>query len=258
MQCQVSGEGPPIILVPGGLTGWLSWEPHAKRLAATRKVVRVQLLNVQLGLENCPLPPNYSIGFESQSLKNTLDQLKLVQALDIVAWSYGATVALDFALEYAARVRSLVLVEPPAFWVLRSSGKMDAEAKQNAKMLGAVSNEISEKDLENFALAVGLVPPGQSPTNLPQWPLWLQHRRSLRGNPFVIGHNDDVSRLRGFQPPVLLVKGTGSAKFLHQIIDVLAVELPHARTIEMPAGHAPHIVSMDRFLEEINHFQKSA
>ncbi len=217
----------------------------------------VQLLNVQLGLENRPLPANYSIRFESQSPRETLDELKLTQAVDIVAWSYGAAVSLDFALENPWRVRSLVLIEPPAFWVLSSSGKMDAEARQNAAMLGAVGPEISERDLEQFAVAVGLVAPGQSPSKLPQWPLWTQHRRSLRGNPFVITHTDDLERLRRFQPQVLLVKGTGSAKFLHQIIDVPAVELPHARVVEMPAGHAPQIVSMDRFLEEIDRFQKS-
>ncbi len=55
------------------------------------------------------------------------------------------------------------------------------------------------------------------------------------------------SSQRAFQRPVL-VKGTGSAKFLYQIIDALAVQLPHAQVVEMPTGHAPHIVSMDRFL----------
>ena len=60
MLTEVTGEGEPLVLVPGGLTGWASWMPFAERLAPSRKVVRVQLLSVQLGLEGRPLPTDYS------------------------------------------------------------------------------------------------------------------------------------------------------------------------------------------------------
>jgi pimeloyl-ACP methyl ester carboxylesterase len=51
MKYEIAGDaGDPVVLVPGGLTGWLSWKPHAERLARTRRVVRVQLLPVELGL----------------------------------------------------------------------------------------------------------------------------------------------------------------------------------------------------------------
>ncbi|MBI2979431.1 MAG: hypothetical protein HYY41_01145, partial [Chloroflexi bacterium] len=56
MPVKVTGKGVPLVLVPGGLTGWLSWEPHTERLSATRKVIQVQLLNVQYGFENRRLP----------------------------------------------------------------------------------------------------------------------------------------------------------------------------------------------------------
>ncbi len=254
---QVSGQGSPLVLVPGGLTGWLSWEPHAARLSSNHQVIRVQLLNVQYGLDNQPLPSGYSVRMESQALKNTLDQMGFRQALDIIAWSFGAEITLNYALDNPSRIRSLVLIEPPAYWVLHVSGKMDAEAQSNEKILQSMKGDISEGDLEQFALTVGLVPPGRPPSSLPQWQLWLQHRQSLRNNPAVIAHTDSLDRLHKLQAPVLLVKGTGSARFLHQIIDTLAAELPHARVVEMPAGHAPHIVSMDRFLEEVDRLYKS-
>ena len=257
MQAEVTGKGPPLVLVGGGLTGWLGWEPHAERLAANRRVVRVQLLNVQYGLENRPLPSGYSVKMEAQALAATLDELELSEAIDIAAWSYGALVTLDYALDNPARIRSLTLIEPPAFWVLRASGGLDAEAEQTAAMLRTLHGDISEDQLEQFLCGVGFCPPGQSPRKLPQWPLWVQHRQSLRNSPAALDHRDDLKRLRAFQPPVLLVKGTGSARFLHQITNVLAVELPNARIAEMPGGHAPHIASMDRFLEQMKAFQAS-
>jgi hypothetical protein len=50
MKTEVTGQGRPLVLVPGGLTGWLSWKPHAERLSNDHKVVRVQLLTVDMGL----------------------------------------------------------------------------------------------------------------------------------------------------------------------------------------------------------------
>ena len=45
---EVKGQGDPIVLVPGGLSGWLSWIPHAERLSKERMVVRVQLRSIEL------------------------------------------------------------------------------------------------------------------------------------------------------------------------------------------------------------------
>jgi pimeloyl-ACP methyl ester carboxylesterase len=114
---------------------------------------------------------------------------------------------------------------------------------------------VSEEQLEEFVRLVGISPPGVDPKGMPQWPLWMKYRRSLRGNfaPFVT--RDDPERLDGFRAPVLLVKGTGSAPFLHAVIDVLGRRLPDNEVVEYPAGHAPHIVSMDRFMEKLASFQ---
>jgi pimeloyl-ACP methyl ester carboxylesterase len=85
----------------------------------------------------------------------------------------------------------------------------------------------------------------------------VRHRQSLRANPSVDEYEADRGRLRGFAPPVLLVKGIGSRPLLHQVIDELARQLPNAEVAEWPGGHAPHIVSMEPFLERLAAFQSS-
>ena len=75
MQCEVTGNGRPLVLVPGGLTGWASWEPFAKTFSEKRTVIRIQLLGVQFGLENRALPEDYSVKTESGALSETLDSL---------------------------------------------------------------------------------------------------------------------------------------------------------------------------------------
>ena len=256
MLSEVTGAGDPLVLVPGVLTGWLSWIPFAERLASSRKVVRVQLLTVQLGLSAQPLPADYSPESESAALAETLKSLGLMPPVDFAAWSYGAEVTLDFALDNPGWVRTLTLIEPQVFWVF-SSG--DAEAKRELEVGPRMSrDDVTEDQLEAFVRSVGLVPLGSNPRELPQWPLWLDHRQSLRPNSFIEEYQADPLRLSGFMPPVLLVKGTGSMPLFHRIVDELGRQLPNAQVVELPAGHAPHIVSMEPFLERLAAFQASA
>jgi pimeloyl-ACP methyl ester carboxylesterase len=255
MQCEVIGNGQPIILVPGGLTGWVSWEPFVKMFSDKRTVIRVQLLGVQFGLENLPLPADYSVKTESHALAATLDSLGYSFPVDVVGWSFGAFTSLDFALDHPEKIRTLTLIEPPAMWVLRDTGKWDDEAQQAAGFFETQTGDITVDMLAEFLLRAGFVLPGQSPRDLPKWNYWLPFRQSLRINPSVVSFRDDINRLKNFQPPVLLVKGTGSTGWLHHVIDVLSETLPHSRVIEFPGGHAPHIVSMDKFIPELEKFQ---
>jgi pimeloyl-ACP methyl ester carboxylesterase len=257
MQCEVKGEGDPILLVGGGLTGWKSWEPFVEIFnSKQRKVIRVQLLAVKYGLENRPLPVNYSVKTESSALAATLDSMGLTIPMDIVAWSFGAFTSLDYALDHPERIRTLTLIEPPAIWVLRETGKFDEEAEQNAKFFQNFHGNITEDMLADFLVHAGFVAPGKSPRDLPQWNGWVPFRQSLRCNPYVVSYIDNVERLKKFQPPVLLVKGTGSTDWLHHIIDGLSENIPHSRVVEFPGGHAPHIVSRDKFLSELEKFEK--
>jgi len=47
---QVAVQGDPLILVPGGLTGWFSWIPHQERLKAHHRVIRVQPIHISRSL----------------------------------------------------------------------------------------------------------------------------------------------------------------------------------------------------------------
>jgi lipase len=258
MKTEVLGDGEPLILMGGGLTGWLGMRPLAERLMAGREVVLPQLLNVQLGLEDRSLPPGYSVRMESEALAAALDGLSLGRPLDFIAWSYGALVTLDFALNRPEWVRTLTLIEPPALWVLTPKSRNLPEIAEQERVLRALHDDISEAQLEEFLYIAAIVPPESPAREAPQWPVWTQHRRSLRNSAAVVEHQDDRARLERFQRPVLLVTGTGTAAFLRAIVEALQSQLPRAQTVEMPGGHAPHLASTDQFLHEVAAFQAAA
>lgn len=261
MQLRTMGDGPPAVLVGGGLTGWLSWVPHQERLAATRAVSRAQPLAVRLGLENRPVPGGYSVEMESGALAAAVDERHPGSPVDLVGWSYGGLVALDYALRHSDRIRTLTLIEPPGFWVLAAAGDpaYAAEAERLRPFAERVRDEVTEADLVEFVEFASLVPPGVRPQTLPQWPVWLEHRRSLRGQfDAELEYRGDLERLRAFDRPVLLVKGRGSTPVLHRIVDLLAEAIPDARTLEFEGGHAPHIVEMEPFLMALERFHADA
>lgn len=257
MKSETTGSGDALVLVPGGLTGWLSWEPHAKQLSAKYKVTRVQLLSVESGLSHGPLPPNYSVDYETNALVRTINQAGISKA-HFVAWSYGAEITLNFALSNPDRIQTLTLIEPPAIWVLRSRGPLSKEVLGDQRTIQKLGpGDVSESQLEWFAHFAGFVPRGVDPKTLPQWPVWVIHRQSLRTGDVVYRHNDDIQRVRSFDRPVLLFKGIGSSTFLHQIIDILGNEFPKARVETLPGGHAPQVISMGQFMAILDAFLKS-
>lgn len=257
MPSEVMGSGKPVVLVPGGLTGWLSWKPHAARLASTFTILRVQLLSVEYGLRGVPLPSGYSVRTESRALELALDAHE-IQRADFSGWSYGGLALLDFALNHPDRIRSLTLIEPPAFWVLQSRGPLGPDAlefRRFAERFDPVN--VTEDQLVRHAHFAGFVPNEVDPRTLPQWPVWLQHRQSLRTEDLPFRHLDDLSRVRAFERPVLLFKGVGSPGYFREIIDILGQEFPRARIEELPGAHALPVVSIDRYLELFAQFVRA-
>jgi pimeloyl-ACP methyl ester carboxylesterase len=253
----VSGVGEPLVLLPGGLTGWISWIPHAEALSESRQVIRLQLHSVALGLSNTPVPNDYSVNYEIAALQKALDVLAIEQA-DFAGWSYGGTIAFSFALHNPHRIRSLTLIEPGAFWMLRSQGayELSEQALVEQRFFHEIAHtdDVSDEQLVKFLHIAGILPEDEDPRTLPGWPIWHKHRQSLRTGHFEAEHEDTIDQVRTFEKPVLLVKGEGSSPELHDIIDLLADELPNARAITLPGGHGAHIVSMPLFLERYTRF----
>ena len=255
MRLEISGEGTPLVIVGGGLTGVLSWTTHAERLSPRHHVALAQPLGVQLGLENAPLPANYSVRMESRALAAGLDQAGWTEPVDLVGWSYGGLIALDFALERPERIRSLVLMEPDAAWSLPDYGRSDPEVRKVEEDALRWADGVTEDELT--AMMSEMLGPGQSPREHPRWPVWNAHRNALRASTAIFRHHDDPARLRRFSKPVLLVKGKGTLRYNAVIVDTLARAFPIVRVVELPGGHMAPIVAGDRFLEEMEAFQRA-
>ncbi len=249
LQHDVRGHGEPVVLAPGGLTGWLSWIPHQERLAGHHRVIRVQPIHNELGSAGLPGDPDYTAEVEREALRLTLDALA-IERPHLVGWSGGGKAALEFATEYPARVRSLTLVEPAAYWILEQLGdRLDDVRRVNSLVHGLFGRPVSEDDLARFLELAGFVERAEEAPAHPNWSRWLGHRMALSWQSEAVDHpRRSVDELARVGCPVLVTKGTRTSDWLKRVADVLGERLPEASVAEFEGDHAHHLQSIDPFL----------
>lgn len=246
---EVKGEGSPVVLVPGGLTGWVSWTPLADTLSARRRTVRVQPIHNELGSAGERGEAGYTAAIERESLLMTVDALG-VESADFAGWSGGGRALVEFALAHPERVRTLTLVEPAAYWILDGLGESDPEVARLNQFLHALAGQdVSEDDLAEFLELAGLTPSKEQARDHPAWPRWVPHRMALSWSSEQADRPDrDVTELADIRCPVLLVHGSATTDWLKRVVAVLDERLPDTRVLELPGDHACHLENPDAFL----------
>lgn len=258
LQARVLGDGPPVVLLGGGLLGADGWGEVPQLLAQTRRVINLQSLVVQYGLEDRALPDGYSIHTEVDALRRTLEQMRIADA-DVIGMSHGGVIAMVYALGNPRRVRTLTLVEPPAFWILPNHGNDDKGAREMQELLSSLRGRpIGEEAVERFRCMLGDCAGGRSPRQAPQWRQWIKYRNSLRGLHSVGDYQDDPARLRGLTMPALIVTGAQTVAFHRAMNEALLRTLPRAEALELGAGHNSPAAAPAHFVTEWEKFQRRA
>ncbi len=101
---QVDGDGPPLLLLNGGLMSLGAWEEYVSPLAHAYRVVRCDFRGQLLS----PGPPPPLEG-HAHDLADLLDHLA-IDAAHVMGTSFGGEVGLLFAALHPDRVRSLTAV----------------------------------------------------------------------------------------------------------------------------------------------------
>ena len=253
----VQGKGSPVVMLAGGRWDMLSFSEPAAALSNHRRIIRMEHFNVQYANEGLTLPQGYSLRQESEAIGRTLDSLGIKEPVVLVGWSFGALMAMDFALNHPARVAKMVLYEPPAFWVATAKEESPAGMQQMIELSKTFTPTatITENQLAQFRCILDSCDTIEIRKH-PQWPVWAQRKNRLRGLSVVAAHTDSLGRLSAFKKPVLILTGRGTVAFHRRINELLAEEFPSASLKQIAGGHSAPQEAMQEFIDAIKGFIK--
>jgi pimeloyl-ACP methyl ester carboxylesterase len=106
MRYEVTGQGPPVLLINGLSAPSVGWALQVKALAPHFQVVTFD--NRGVGQTDLPPEPVYTTGQLAEDAAALLRHLKVARA-HVVGASMGGTIALELALRHPRLVRSLTL-----------------------------------------------------------------------------------------------------------------------------------------------------
>jgi pimeloyl-ACP methyl ester carboxylesterase len=194
----------------------------------------------------------------SEEAAAILDACPDAAPFHLVGHSYGGAVALRFALSYPERLRSLTLIEPSCFHLLKAADggvglleeiRVVAEAVNRGVICGDYRSGMQTFiDYWSGAGAWADLPDGKK-TQLAQLALHIAHHFwSLIEEPTSLAAYSDID------VPTLILCGTHSPGPSRAIVRLLAEALPRARHCPIPdAGHMSpitHPAEVNRFILE--------
>lgn len=232
-----------------------SFSEPAASLSSNNQVIRMEHFNVQYAKEGLMLPPGYSVQIESEAVGKTLDSLGIKQPIILIGWSFGALMAMDFALNHPERIKKLVLYEPPAFWLAKAKNESPKGMQQMIELTQTFTPQaaITEEQLAQFRCILESCDTADI-RNHPQWPIWAKQKDRLRGLSVVAKHADSAERLRAFKKPVLILTGKGTVAFHCRINQLLQREFPDSTLKEIAGGHSAPKEAVKEFIQAIKDF----
>ena len=102
---EVYGEGEPLVLLNGIMMSTPSWKPFIPALSKSNKLIILDLLDQG---QSTKMTEGYPVTMQADALKCVLVELGIEKA-HISGISYGAAVAMNFAVKYPDFVDRLVL-----------------------------------------------------------------------------------------------------------------------------------------------------
>jgi pimeloyl-ACP methyl ester carboxylesterase len=234
------GHGPPVVLVHGSVTGAAStWR---KQLALARRWTLLVVERPGFGGAPAEGPVDFAV-----------DALLVAGALGegghLVGQSYGGVVSLLAAAQRPDAVRSLTVIEPPAFGVAVGDPAAD-EFIRRGKELWAKGTDDPAAFLPLFLDLVGAPQPSRLSPELEQGARLL---RTERG-PWEA--EIPLDALAAAPLPTLVISGAPDAAF-DAVCDVLEERLAAERLVLAGAGHSVQRLGAP-FNERLEAFLRSA
>lgn len=240
------GSGEPVVLLHSSASSGAQWRALAERLGTRYRVIAPDLYGYG-GSAHWPGQRPFQLACEAEIVFALLGRGG--GPAHLVGHSYGGAVALHIAATRGERLRSLTLIEPAAFHLLRG-----AEPRALAEITEVAESVVRALARNQYGDGMeGFVDYWSGRGTWAKVPAdkraGLAARLPKIALDFHAAFNEPIglADLRSMTVPTLLLQGTRSPLPTRRICDRLARSLPHARLKSIPgAGHMAPLTHRDQ------------
>ncbi len=260
LEYELSGAGPPLVLVHGSWGDHRNWDPVVPALSASFRVLTYD----RRGHSRSEGAAGQGSVFEdADDLAALLEQLDLAPA-HVAGNSFGTAIILRAAARRPDVFRTLIGHEPPLFPLLAGTDFEPVLADVRARVAAVVElleDGDDEAGARRFVETIAFGPgawdrrltPEMRAVFIANAPTWLDETR----DPDAL--ETDPEALARFDRPALLTNGSESAPFFGPVVDLIARSLPRAERVTIEgADHVPHISVPERYVELVEAFASGA
>lgn len=242
---EVYGEGRPLVLLHGAfMTIDLNWGQLIPELSKTRKVIAIELQ----GHGHTPYSDRkLAHATLASDVAGVMDYLKIDSA-DVAGYSFGGTIAYEFAIQHPKRLRNLVIISS----TYKSAGWMPEinTAFKNLKPELFVNTPLKT--------AYDAVAPDKT-----QWTKFMEQMIATANTPFDLG-DTNIAKIK---TPVLIIAGDNDGLDKIELIktykllggEVIAdmAPMPKSQLAIVPAqSHVSLMAQTGTILNYLNNFLK--
>jgi len=245
---EMAGSGAPLVLIHAGICDSRMWDDQFAYFAEHYQVIRYDMRGYG---QTAPVEGPYA---HYADLCALLDQLEIEQA-HLLGCSMGGTTALDFAVAYPERVRSLITVcsEPGGYEDLDEYGEeIEEETPENwdqlveAFKLGAYE---SVAEWEVHFWVDGRERSADQVADAIQRKVYAMNLIALRNEALELGDNEPLDppaadRLGELQVPTLILIGAVDQPVMRRAADYMATHIADAQQVVIP--DTAHLPSMEQ------------
>lgn len=246
LYAEVRGEGPPVLIIPGGAEDAEGWRPVAERLDGCTVVTYDRCGTLRSGREDWP---GGGANQHADDAAGLLDALGLHHAI-VFGASSGGVVAVQLAIRHPASVRRVLAYEPgflrsvPAGRESRAnlSAAIDAYLEQHPGDWSGAYGEFAHASAPNASSA--------STAFVADAEAFEWHARREAGNaepfirddvPLITAEDVDVGAIRSTPIEIRFSYGSRSGSLFRDIATFLASARGETPDVIEGAGHALYL-----------------
>jgi len=255
MHYEVSGQGPPVLLINGLSAPAVTWALQAKALARHFQIVAFD--NRGVGESDLPPEPVYTTGQMADDAAALLHHLKIGRA-HVLGASMGGTIAQELAFRHPRLVRSLTLL---CTWT-----EADARFLHTVEAWMSLAYRVPIEERYRYVVYPWIFSPEflakkenietafQRAIAYPHQTKAEAIERQARG--ILAWNGTRAKRLAGIRVPTLVMVGKDDILTPPAFSRALAKRIPRARLVVLPGGHGFFLENADHVNRTILRFLK--